>query len=172
MFCMDIYVIKTKHSTKISDDILKKFEKKPFSMKRKWREHCFSYFMLDKILDDIYKIENRKIVFIDNKPYLDNKDKFFSLSHSNDYLVISISENNCGIDIEKIKNRPYKKIAERMKFKSNSLEDFYYDWTLYEARYKLNSHEHCKKQLKIDEYIITAVSQNSNEDFKIHNFSI
>ena len=41
-----------------------------------------------------------------------------------------------------------------------SLEDFYVEWTKYEAEYKLNRSSKSFKNTKIDEYILTAVSES------------
>lgn len=41
------------------------------------------------------------------KPYIKNNPIYFNISHSNEYIVIIISDKECGIDIEKI--RPIKK---------------------------------------------------------------
>lgn len=38
------------------------------------------------------------------KPYIKNKKIYFNISHSNDYVICAISNNEIGIDIEKIRN--------------------------------------------------------------------
>ena len=166
--CMDIFIINKKNTNNISDDLLREFEHKNFSNKKKWQEHCLAYLMLDRILKEVYKISDREIEFINNKPHLRNKKKFFSLSHSEDYVVIAFSNSDCGIDIELIKERDYKKIAKRMKLRSNSIEEFYYDWTKYEAEYKLKNKTKSLHQTRIENYILTAVSSNPQEIFEIY----
>ena len=37
------------------------------------------------------------------KPYIKNNPLYFNISHSSDYIVIIISDRECGIDIEKIR---------------------------------------------------------------------
>lgn len=41
------------------------------------------------------------------KPYIKNNPIYFNISHSGDYIVVIVSDRECGIDIEKI--RPIKK---------------------------------------------------------------
>jgi len=61
-------------------------------------------------------IKNNEIEFkytINSKPYLFNNDIFFNISHTDSLIACGISQNECGIDTEKIK--PFKqKLAERV----------------------------------------------------------
>jgi len=75
-----------------------------------------------------------------NKPYLVYNNVFFNISHSGEYVVLAISSNECGVDIEKIENYN-EKVAERYftadeyqhlkKINQNDL--FYRMWTAKEA---------------------------------------
>ena len=71
------------------------------------------------------------------KPYFDgHPDKFLSLSHSKDHVLVALSEHDVGADIEslrEIKGKPEKLFSSRM------LADFGYfgGWTLRESVYKL-----------------------------------
>ena len=165
---MDIFIINTNNVDYIDEDLLKQFEHKKFSNVAKWREHCLAYLMLDRILREVYKISDRNISFKNGKPYLLNGDKHFSISHCKQVISIAFSDCDCGVDIEQIKQREYKKIAVRKNFNSNSLEEFYCDWTKYEAEYKLNGIAQAYKQFQYEEYMITAVSKNPQEDFEIY----
>jgi len=40
------------------------------------------------------------------KPYLKDKNIFFNISHSFDYIITTISKNEIGIDIEKVRKTP------------------------------------------------------------------
>ena len=40
------------------------------------------------------------------KPYFENNDLFFNISHSGDYTVLVISDKEIGVDIEKISYKP------------------------------------------------------------------
>ena len=139
---------------------------KSFKNKQKQLEHSFTYFMLDKILNEQYSIKDRSIEFVDSKPFLKNRELQFSLSHSGNYIVLAFSKNNCGVDIEKIKNRNFKSISERMNFKCVTLKDFYIEWTKYEAEYKLGEKPQKVKSLNLDDYILTSVSNNIDEEFQ------
>ena len=84
-------------------------------------------------------------------------------------IAIAFSDSNCGIDIEKIKLREFKKISERMKFKAETLGDFYQEWTKYEAHYKLgkNVEYGSVANFDLDDYALCAVSENPCEEFEI-----
>ena len=70
------------------------------------------------------------------KPYFSEiPELHFSISHSEELIAIAFSDSNCGVDIEKIKLREFKRIADRMKFNAETLGEFYQEWTKYEATY-------------------------------------
>ena len=46
------------------------------------------------------------------KPYLKNDKIFFNISHSFDYVITAISNNEIGIDIEKVRETPIKIINQ------------------------------------------------------------
>ena len=165
---MDIFVINTSDADYISPELLEKFRHKEFSNADKLKEHCLSYLMLDRILKEVYKTENRKIIFVNKKPYLATREKFFSLSHSGKYIVICFSDYECGIDIEKIKNRNFNAISDRMNFRCSSLDEFYFEWTKYEAEYKMGEAVKSFKQIQFQDYAVTAVSNNIGESFDIY----
>ena len=154
---MDIFVIEIVDADNVHMELLKQFQKKEISNPKKWNEHCFSYLMVDRILRDFYGIEDRDIVFNGKKPFLKNRKKFFSVSHSNDFIALAFSDYDCGVDIEK-----------RMGFKCNTLEEFYNEWTRFEAEYKLGKPAQKFKKFHFDEYIITAASVNIQEEFEIY----
>ena len=75
------------------------------------------------------------------KPVSKKKDRYLSLAHSHQYVILAVCNQPVGIDIEKISDkRNFEGIAKRLKFKENlSLEDFYQAFTAYEANFKLGS---------------------------------
>lgn len=164
---MIVYLINSDFSRKIADETLLKFKKKEINDLLKQRIHCFTYFVLDKILQKYHKIIDTELIFVNKKPYLRNMVKFISISHSDKYIAIAISDYNCGIDIEKVKERNYLKISERFGFQSDSLENFYENWTHFEAKYKLNSVEKKRKTWSFENFVITALSENSSEKIEI-----
>ena len=165
---MDIFIIEKNNTKKISSDLLNEFRYKNISNKKRLYEHCFSYIMLDKILKEVYHIENREIEFVNGKPFLLNREKFFCISHTKKYIALCFSDNDCGIDIEQIKKRDYEAIAKRMNFSCTTQEEFYYEWTRYEAEYKLNDKPQSIKQFKYEDSIITALSNDLTELFNIY----
>lgn len=164
---MDIFIIDTKKADNIEPELLKKFCYKNFTQNEKEKIHCLAYLMLDRIFKTVYGIDSPSLIFENKKPKLKNQKKYFSISHSNEYIAITISDFECGVDIEETKNRDYKKISKRMNFKSDSLEDFYLNWTKYESEYKLGSESKSTYSFKIPKYIITAASTNKNESFDV-----
>ena len=129
-------------------------------IKEKWWRKC--------ILREKYNIEDREIIFEDKKPFLKNKTKYFSLSHSSEKIALAFSDFDCGIDIEKVKPRDFESIAKRMNFECNNLEDFYQAWTNYEASYKLGKEASNQFFCPIEEYVLTAVSTNPKEIFDLY----
>ncbi len=98
--------------------------------------------LLGYILKNYYGIASFAYRYGENgKPYLENRDIFFSISHSGNYVVCCISENEIGCDIEKIKDyNPKvgkrfftKKEAELLENKDT--EDIFFAklWTLKES---------------------------------------
>ena len=165
---MDIYIIKTSVTDKKTEELLKIFQKKEILNEHFQKIHNYAYLMLDRILENVYQIKDRAILFKDKKPYLKSNEKQFSISHSGKYIVLAFSDYNCGVDIEEMKERDYKKISQRMGFDVSTKEDFYVKWTEYEAKYKLNNTVNSKKCLKFDNYVLTALSTNKTEEYEIY----
>lgn len=71
------------------------------------------------------------------KPYIKNNPIYFNISHSNDYIVIIISDRECGIDIEKIRPVNYNIIDKMCLDKEKQLikddKSFTLMWTKKEA---------------------------------------
>ena len=143
---MDIFITETACADNINKEMLLEYQKKEMSDSKKLKEHCLSYLMTDRILEYVYKISDRNIVFKDNKPFLKSGEKYISISHSGNYIALGFCNTNCGIDIERMTDRDFAKIAERMKLNSKTKEGFYKEWTLYEAKYKLGSDKFAHKR--------------------------
>jgi len=165
---MDIFIISTDKAKNVPQELLNNFEQNDFINKNYALIHSFTYLMLDRILKEYYGIEDRTIMFKSGKPVLKTEEKEFSISHSNNYIALAFSDSKCGIDIENIKQRNFKKISQRMKFHSETLKEFYKNWTEYEAKYKLGEQPKSEYSFEIPEYIVTAVSTNPNENFDIY----
>lgn len=165
---MEVFIINKDEIKNIPNEKLVQFKHKDISNQNKLNEHCFAYYMTDKILKDFYNIFESDIEFIDKKPYLKNRKKYLSVSHTTKYIGICFSDFECGIDIEIIKNRDFELISKRMNFVSENLMDFYYKWTSYEAEYKLGQNFKSKVQIDYKDNIITAISTNLTETFNIY----
>ena len=165
---MDIFVIELKTSDNIETSLLEQYKKKEFSDESKYKGHCLCYLMADRILKNFYGLENAEVFLSDKKPYIKNSKKFLSISHSGEYAIIAFSDSKCGVDIEEMKDRDFVSISKRMGFSSATLEEFYFNWTKYEAEYKLA--ESCKSEyyFRYENYAATCVSENQNEEFQIY----
>ncbi|WP_026390822.1 4'-phosphopantetheinyl transferase family protein [Haploplasma axanthum] len=71
------------------------------------------------------------------RPYLIKSDLCFSISHSNEYLVIAISNMNLAVDIEKIDSKRMK-IVKKMYYDlvDYSIDRVIMDWTIKESYIK------------------------------------
>ena len=165
---MDIFVIEIVDADSVHMELLKEFQKKEISDPKKWNQHCLSYLMVDRILKEFYQIEDREIIFDGKKPVMKSGAKHFSISHSGEYIALAFSDYNCGIDIEKIKDRDFENISERMGFQANTLDDFYYEWTGFEAECKLGDMPKSSKAYNINNHILTAVSINPYEKYEVY----
>lgn len=92
---------------------------------------------LNKSIDNLTFITNEY-----GKPTLLNHNCFISISHKEDYLVIAISNNDLGVDIEKI-NSKYRNVASKIydeesfnKY-NNNIDKIIKDWTILESFVKL-----------------------------------
>ena len=70
------------------------------------KEQLGSHLLLTEVLENAYFQDIKKIEFIYNefgKPYLKDSNLYFSLSHSNGIVALTISKEEVGLDIELIK---------------------------------------------------------------------
>lgn len=165
---MDIFVIKIIDADSVHEKLLLEFKKKDISNPKKLNEHCLSYLMVDRILREFYKIEDRQIIFKGKKPLLKSGAKHFSISHSGEFIALAFSNSNCGVDIEFNAPRAVERIAKRMNFFSCEPHEFYPQWTLFEAKFKLGEPSKSEKTYQLGDYTLTAVSTNEQENFEIY----
>ncbi|MDX1921271.1 MAG: 4'-phosphopantetheinyl transferase superfamily protein [Candidatus Caenarcaniphilales bacterium] len=96
----------------------------------------------------------------------------FSLSHSAGCLVLIISSNNVAIDLEFLKLRDFKRIAEKNFSKKEKdfinsnpvVQNFYVIWTLKEALAKLHS-ESIFTIMKKTNFIVDLKNKEIKTDF-------
>lgn len=69
-----------------------------------------------------------------------NKSRYISVTHTDTYIAIALSDKPVGIDSEMIdERRNYRAIAKKMCWNDDlSPTQFYKKWTEYEARFKAN----------------------------------
>ncbi len=112
----------------------------------------------------IYKNKN-------GKPYIENKNIYFNISHSNDYVVCAISNNEIGIDIEKIRTinpNVIKQFATVNEIEYIKKQDSYFKkcfeiFTLKESYFKClgtNLNYIKKVEFKISENLIRCSDKN------------
>lgn len=125
-------------------------------------------FLMGRLL--VKKLLSDSIVVDKNgKPFLSSNSKYISLSHSDNYVVLCVADDEVGIDIENCtKNRNFKGLSDYLKFeKCDDAITFYKQFTKFEAEYKLNPS--LKKELpfvkffKIDNFIMCVVSQSDSD---------
>ncbi len=84
------------------------------NIKRKKQFIC-GRILLDKLLKDKYNLKYDKVIIKKNKygkPYISNYPIYFNISHSHNMVICVISENEIGIDLEKIRNINIKTIDQ------------------------------------------------------------
>lgn len=129
--------------------------------------------IVDYAAKNIYSIENPELEIINNKPKFKYSNICFSISHSKNIAAVCFDLNPVGLDIELMRNCDYKNIADRMKFRlnENTKEEFFKNWTLYEAKYKLQ--QPCKSlftQVFEEKYMMAvaaSVNINIQDNLKI-----
>lgn len=134
------------------------------------------YYLLGNILKNIgFSLEN--LYFFNNRPLIDGIN--ISLSHTDSYCAIMISEDKCGIDIEKIINKNIDKLSKLIckndydKYLNSKDKNLYLTerWTSLEAQYKcLNekgffdmfNDNFSYNSIKINEYVLSYVGKCDN----------
>lgn len=92
--------------------------------------------ILMELLKENYNIDYKNLNFKINKygkPYIKNKQIYFNISHSKEFVAVALSKNKIGIDIEKIRKTNIKTIN---KFASKS-----------EIEYILKNNKNIEKKL-------------------------
>lgn len=118
------------------------------------RESVLGEMLARKGISELTGIDEEKIIFSrteNGKPYADNTDIFFSISHSKEYVVCAVDKDGIGVDIEQIRavepritnisctesDKEYIfGTKSRDTFDADSLERFFVVWTAKEAYLK------------------------------------
>ncbi len=118
------------------------------------------------------------------KPYYKNKKLYFNISHSNNVILVGVSDTELGVDIECIKD--YKRIIEKKMFNKeellflnsldydNRLDVFFERWTKIEAWTKYNglSITHGLKNKDFSNTFSFKINYNNNEYYISYQGSI
>lgn len=84
----------------------KKYKIKKYKKKMRKIQAITGEILLKNLLKKHYKIDYKDLTFYlnkYNKPYIKNKNIYFNISHSYNYVAVAISNKEIGIDIEKIR---------------------------------------------------------------------
>ena len=136
----------------------------------KQKQHNAGRYIVEYVAKNVLNLENSEIIIENKKPKFKHSDIKFSISHSDCWAFVGFSDNEIGIDIEKIQERDYKAIAKRMNFdlKEDSLSDFYLCWTIFEAEYKLQQKAKTVKTIDFNnEYKISVASVKNIEKINL-----
>lgn len=143
------------------------------------KEQLGSSILLNEILENNYFLDPKEIEYIYNesgKPYLKDKNLYFSLSHSNGIVALTVSKEEVGLDIELIKpvkDALAKRIMTTEEYniynsldKNKKITYFYEVWTSKEAYVKKigTSITLTPSNIQIDEDIlIKRINIDNNE---------
>jgi len=172
------------HITESEDFFLESvFPQKEINHPHKRLQHLAGRYLLKKIGKD-FPLDSIK-VNSSGKPYLENENCHFSISHCGDYVAVIISDqSNVGIDIEKanqkiekIKNK-FSSIQELELFTNHAIDQIdslTMIWSIKEAMYKwygrsmIDFKKHlCIERIQlIDDFILTECVIKKNNDISV-----
>ena len=138
----------------------------------KEKQHNAGLYIINYAAENIYNIENNETEVINKKPKYKYSNICFSVTHSDNIALVCFDKNHVGVDIEKIKPRDFQAVAKRMNFKlkENTLEEFYKEWTLYEAEIKLQESVRSSKTMKFKDNFILSIVSSSNNPIEFNYF--
>lgn len=106
------------------------------ALSKRQKEHLLGRRIVQDVAKSVYGIDD-EIITTGKRPHFKNNGIYFSISHSENIVVVAFSEEPVGIDVEFIKPRNLPKLIKRYDLDIKStLEGFYEWWTAYEAKYK------------------------------------
>lgn len=162
---MQVYYVEIDKFLKThSKDFLFPYADIELKTEKRFYEYTIGRYLVKYIAQKYYNIDNTEIVKnTDGKPFFINADLHFSLSHSKNIVIACFDKSPCGIDIEYIKERDFKKLSEYFDRRFESLEDFYKFWTTKEATYKSTQcNKYILNQIFQDCYYLTFVGQSKS----------
>ena len=162
---MEIFYLKKQE---ILDAIDKKsvesfWDGREYACENKYSEHVLGLFLTKFIAKHIYGIKNLNIEYRNKKPYFMSDGIYFSISHSNDIVLVAFNNAEIGTDVEYMCQRNYKGIMKRYGEKNENPTriEFYKFWTMHEAEIKLNKNVRSLFSTFLEnDYIVSCVSSN------------
>lgn len=104
--------------------IYKQEKIKKYKSEKEIKMSIIGEIILKELLKKNYNLNYNRLIFKTNKngkPFIANSNVFFNISHSKEYIIVAISNNPIGVDIEK-----KRKISNNMiKYITNESEKNY-----------------------------------------------
>ena len=154
---------------KVGLEELEKFsDGKTYTLEEKYIEHLCWLYLVNYVGPSYLGIVDTTVIYEDKKPVLKSGEYNFSVSHCENIVAVGFSRNNIGVDIEKMRERNFERLAKRYGI-SPEKEEFYKFWTKYEAVIKLgNSPKQVISKIIEKDYMLTCVLDSDKEtDFEI-----
>ncbi len=154
----------------IEDSLLKSFLKdRKFSSLEKEKQHCYGRFLVEKVAREIFEIEKTEIEIVNKKPRFKFAEINFSISHSENIILVAFDQNPIGADIEIMKDRNFKELFARYNYKGENIskELFYKFWTEYEAGIKLQGTPKTKINFPLLNNFMVTVAGNFEDKYEI-----
>lgn len=166
------YLKKDEFLNSINVESLKKFsDGRTYLCKDKHLEHLCGLFLTKFVAKHIYGLSSTDIILKGQKPIFSTGGIHFSISHSNNIILVAFNNSEIGADVEYMRPRNFEKIMKRCNknVKNPAREEFYKFWTVKEAEIKLGKeYSSLFSTILNEDYIVTCVSSN----ILITNFKI
>ncbi len=166
------YLKKSEFLSSIDAETLKFFDDgRNYQSLDKKLEHLCGLFLIKFIAKNVYSIENLEIEIRNHKPFFKDNKIFFSISHSEDIVLVAVNTCEIGADVEYMQDRNYLPIMKRYGYECEnpSLTDFYRFWTKHEAKIKLGKDYIASFSTVLeDNYMFTCLS----DDVLVGDFAI
>ena len=163
------YLKKDEILQKIGLEELEKYsDGKVYSLEEKYIEHLCWLYLVNYVGPSYLGIVDTSVVYEDKKPVLKSGEYNFSVSHSENIVVVGFSHNNIGVDVERMRDRDFHRLAKRYGIPPEKNE-FYKFWTKYEAVIKLGSTpKYIVSEIIEGDYMLTcAMDYKEATDFEI-----
>ena len=137
------------------------------SLTKREKERSLGQKIIFDISKSVYNIDD-EIVYDGKRPHFRNNEIYFSISHSENIIVVAFDTEPVGIDIEFVRQRNFEKLAKRYNIRINEPPDFYMWWTAYEAKYKNPSGKFVSTFEILPEYICSLSVERETDFTDIH----